>query len=97
MGLGDASRFAGILIENSSLSRTGDAGDLIDGADWLIPIAHIAHTDDSAYSIDSVQDDWERLEEAGFPLETNEVDGSHRGSTEDWLWLLPNIKEWESP
>lgn len=97
IGLSDAFRFAGILVENSTISRASGEDELMDGASWHLPIAHIAHTDDGSYPIDTVREDWERLREAGFPLETNELDGDHDGTTEDWLWLLPKMAEWESP
>jgi len=93
MGLGDAGRYAGILIENSALGGA-DPGD----AEWKINVAHIAHTSDGSFPIARVKGDWAKLEAAGIPLQKSEVAGSHDGTSDDWSdFLLPRIASWKAP
>lgn len=97
-GLRHAGRFAGILIENATLSAAGDPGQLMASAAWNINVAHRAHTQDSVFPIDDVRDDWQLLRNAGFPIASSEVSGGHDGSSEDWTsWLLPQMAGWQRP
>jgi predicted esterase len=98
VGLRNASRFAGILIENATLSAAGDPAQLIGSAAWNINVAHRAHTQDGVFPIDTVHDDWALLRNAGFPISSSEVDGDHNGSSQDWTgWLLPQMATWQRP
>ncbi len=93
IGLGQASSFAGILIENSGLEGTKPSG-----ASWKINVAHIAHKDDQEFPLAGVHADWAKLEAAGIPLQKSEVDGAHDGTTDDWGdYLLPKIGAWKAP
>jgi predicted esterase len=98
VGLSHASRFAGILVENSALSSTGEAGDLIAKASWNLNLAHLARTADSVFPISKVRNDWATLKASGFPTETRELPGGHDGDTESWAgWLIPRMESWQSP
>lgn len=99
VGLMNASAFAGILIENSSLYAAGSTpANLLAGASWKINIAHRAHTSDSVFPIAKVRADWETIRDAGFPLETSEVAGGHDGTGDDWAsWLVPKSASWVRP
>ncbi len=95
LGLREAGRFAGLLIENASLTATGAPFELASGAAWKLNIAHVAHVDDSVFPIDTVRADWSLLDSQSFPLVTTEVPGDHDGTTEDWAyWLLPQASTW---
>lgn len=94
VGLKNASRFAGILIESSALPGNVDPSK----ATWKLPIAHVAHTDDEVFPLARVKDGWKRLRDAGFTLQTAEVEGGHDGTTEDWAgWLIPRMDAWKTP
>lgn len=94
LGLTQAQRFAGILIENSNLPNGLDLAK----AAWKIHIAHRARTGDQSFPIASVRSQWSKLRAAGFPLETDELPGGHDGQTEDWAeWLIPRMQSWKSP
>jgi predicted esterase len=96
LGLREADRFAGLLIENASLTATGAASELIAGAAWKVNVAHVAHVDDSVFPIDAVRADWALLTSHSFPLVTSEVAGDHDGTTEDWAnWLIPQASSWQ--
>jgi hypothetical protein len=98
LGLSHASRFAGVLILNSTLSAAGDASALLGGAAYHIPIAHRAHKQDSVFPIATVHSDWSTIRNAGFTLDTSEVDGDHDGTSDDWTdWLLPRMESWKAP
>jgi predicted esterase len=98
VGFRNASRFAGILIENATLSAAGDPNQLMGGAAWNIHVAHRAHTQDGVFPIDTVHDDWQLLRNAGFPIASSEVSGDHDGSSLDWTsWLLPQMAGWKRP
>jgi hypothetical protein len=98
MGLTNASRFAGILAENTSLSAAGNPTTLLAGASWKLPIAHTAHTGDTVFPLATVHADWTTIDAAGFPLQHRETSGTHDGVGVDWSdWLLPIGKTWTSP
>lgn len=93
LGLTQASKFAGIVIENSGLGGANPAS-----AAWKINVAHIAHKADTSFPIAKTRADWAKLEAAGIPLEKSEVDGDHNGSSADWTnFLLPKIGAWKAP
>lgn len=99
VGLKNASRFAGILIENSSLYAADSNPDaLVANASRKIPIAHRAHKNDSVFALSKVQADWAKLKSAGFPLTSSVVDGDHSGSNVDWAdFLIPASADWAAP
>jgi len=99
VGLMNASKFAGILIENSSLYAAGSpASTLLGGAAWKLPIAHRAHSSDSVFPISQVKADWSTIQSAGFPIATSEVAGTHDGDGQDWAsWLIPQSASWVKP
>jgi pimeloyl-ACP methyl ester carboxylesterase len=98
LALKNAGRFAGLLIENSTLSAAGSPDALLAGAAWKINVAHLAHTDDSVFPIAKVRADWSKIQAAGFPLQTDEVPGDHDGTSDDWAgWLLPKMDSWKAP
>jgi predicted esterase len=93
MGLGQAEKFAGIIIESSGLGGAQPSA-----ASWKINVAHIAHKSDDAFPLSKVQADWAKLEAAGIPLQKSTVDGPHDGTSEDWInFLLPKIDGWKAP
>lgn len=93
MGLSDASKYAGILIENSALGGASPAA-----AAWKINVAHTAHNGDTSFPLSKVQADWNKLESAGIPLQKRNVEGTHDGTSDDWSdWLLPKISTWKAP
>jgi dienelactone hydrolase len=93
LGLSDASKYAGIIIENSGLGSASPAA-----AAWKINVAHIAHKSDGSFPLAKTQADWAKLEAAGIPLQKREVDGDHNGSSDDWNdFLLPKIGTWKAP
>lgn len=94
VGLKNASRFAGILIESSALPGNVD----LSKAAWKLPVAHVAHRDDEVFPLAKVRDGWKRLKDAGFSVQTTEVDGGHDGTSEDWAgWLIPKMAGWTVP
>ena len=98
MGLTNASRFAGILAENTSLSAAGTPATLLAAASWKLPIAHTAHTGDTVFPLATVHADWTKIEAAGFQLQHREMAGGHDGVGIDWSdWLIPIGKTWSSP
>jgi predicted esterase len=98
IALSNASRFAGLLIENSGLYSTGQPDALLAAASRKIPIAHLAHQDDTVFPLQTVQNDWAKIKAAGFPLQTTVVSGDHNGSSDDWVqWLHPKMTGWKTP
>ena len=98
MGLRNASRFAGILAENTSLTAAGSPATLLAAASWKLPIAHTARTGDTVFPLAGVHADWARIEGAGFQLQHREMAGGHDGVGADWSdWLIPIGKTWTSP
>jgi predicted esterase len=98
VGLGNAQRFNGILIEDGACSDNPNEKALLAGAAWKINIAHITHQDDGDYPLASVQSDWKVILAAGYPLDTTVVGGTHDGTSTDWYsWLEPHITAWTAP
>jgi poly(3-hydroxybutyrate) depolymerase len=94
--------YAGVLIENSSLSSAvGGASQVdaaLDQAGWKIEIAHSARIDDGSYPIAVVQADRVKLLAHGFPLQYRELPGTHDGTSDDWSeYLIPKMAAWVSP
>ncbi|MBS2018949.1 MAG: hypothetical protein JST00_39145 [Deltaproteobacteria bacterium] len=93
MGLANADKFAGILIENSGLGGANPSA-----ASWKINVAHTAHDGDTEFPLAKVQADWNKLTAAGIPLQKRNVPGTHDGTSDDWSdWLLPKIAGWKAP
>ena len=100
VGLGNAQRFNGILIEDGALYDNGSAEtSLLANAAWKINIAHLTHEGDGDYPKDQVEADWKVIVAAGFPLQTRVTSApSHDGSSTDWYsWLEPHITAWIAP
>jgi hypothetical protein len=99
LGLGQASRFAGLLIEDSGLyAANGNPDGLLASAAWKINIAHRAHSSDTVFPLATVQADWAKTTAAGFPLTTSVVAGTHDGTSTDWWsWLIPQSETWTAP
>ena len=94
--------YAGVLIENSSLSSAvGGAGQVnaaLAAAGWSINIAHSARIGDGSYPIAGVRADRDKILAHDFPLQYRELDGTHDGSSDDWSeFLLPKMANWISP
>jgi dienelactone hydrolase len=99
LGLSQASRFAGILIEDSGLyAANGNPDGLLANAAWKLDIAHLTHTSDPVFPLATVKADWVKTKAAGFPLVTKETPGAHDGSSTDWAaWLIPQSASWVAP
>lgn len=99
VGLSQASRFAGILIEDSGLDAASSNPDaLLANASWKLEIAHRTHTSDPVFPLAQVKADWVKTKAAGFPLSTSETPGSHDGTSDDWGgWLIPQSASWVAP
>lgn len=98
LGLTQAAKFAGLLVENTALHAAGNPDTLLAQASWKLPIAHTARTGDTIFGIASVRADWAKIEAAGFPLDERELAGGHDGTSDDWTgFLLPKAKAWRSP
>lgn len=99
VGMKHADKLAGILIENSSISSAGDTpSSLLANAAWKINIAHSAHTGDTVFPIATVKADWSTIRNAGFPLKTQELAGTHDGVGAEWSnWLIPASATWTKP
>jgi hypothetical protein len=99
LGLSQAAKFAGILIEDSGLYAANNNPDaLLANAAWKINIAHRAHSGDTVFPLTQVQADWAKTTAAGFPLTTSVTTGQHDGTSTDWAsWLIPQSATWVSP
>ena len=99
VGLSQASRFAGILIEDSGLyAANGNPDALLANAAWKLHVAHLTHTSDPVFPLAQVKADWVKTKAAGFPLMTSETPGAHDGSSTDWAgWLIPESTSWVAP
>jgi predicted esterase len=99
VGLMQAARFAGILIEDSGLYAAGANEDtLLGSAAWKLNIAHLTHTSDPTFPLSQVQADWTKTLAAGFPLLTTTTPGLHDGTSADWAtWLIPQSVNWRAP
>jgi len=97
VGLQNASRFAGILIEDSGLYPLNEDA-LLANASRKIPIANITHDSDTEFPLAQVQADWDKITKAGFPLTSKVVSGTHDGTGTDWSgWLIPQSANWSVP
>ena len=101
LGMTDTAAYAGILIENSSLS-SGVGGSKVDAvlaaAAWKINVAHSARLSDGSFPIAEVRSDRDKMLAAGFPLQYRELPGDHNGTSDDWaLYLLPKMASWSAP
>lgn len=99
VGMKHADRFAGILVEHSSLYAADSNPDgLLAGAPWKLNVAHRAATGDTVFPIAKVRTDWTKTTAAGFPLVTSETGGAHDGTSDDWsTWLIPQSAGWTKP
>ena len=99
VGLKNADKFAGILVEHASVYAADSNPDgLLASAARKIPIAHRAATSDTVFPIAKVKADWTKTTNAGFPLSTSEVAGGHDGTSADWTgYLIPASAGWSLP
>lgn len=99
VGMKNADKLAGILIENSSLYAADSNPDaLLTNAVRKIPIAHRARSSDTVFPIAKVKADWTKTKNAGFPLQTSELPGGHDGTSVDWAqYLIPASAGWSLP
>jgi hypothetical protein len=99
VGMKNANRFAGIIIEHSGLYAADSNPDsLLSNAARKISIAHRAATSDTVFPISKVKSDWTKTTNAGFPLQTSEVPGQHDGTSVDWAqYLIPASSAWSLP
>ncbi len=99
-GMRSARRFAGILIENSSLGSAfgGGTDAAIAAAGWKLNVAITARTGDGSFPIANIRADRTKLQGASFPLQYRELAGGHDGSSDDWSgFLLPKITTYLAP
>ena len=108
VGFENASRFAGLLVENSNpFSNTGRTGaHLMAAASWKINVAHLAHLSDGTYQISTVRSNIATLTTNAFPATLIEKSGTHydadtatTGTNYDLkTFLLPYLNAgWVSP
>lgn len=108
MGFENASRFAGLLVENSDpFKDTGRTGThLMAAASWKINVAHLAHLSDTTYPISTVRTNMATLTANAFPTTLIEKSGTHydpdsgtTGTNYDLkTFLLPYLNVgWVSP
>jgi predicted esterase len=96
----NARRFAGLLIENSSLQSTfGSNSDAtLAAAGWKLNVAITARTSDNQFAIATIRSDRTKLQNAGFPVQFRELAGGHDGNSDDWTgFLLPKITGYTAP
>jgi pimeloyl-ACP methyl ester carboxylesterase len=94
LGLKNAKRFAGILVEHASIPSR----DMLGSASRKIPIAATGGKRDTYFPPKVYQADWNALRAAGFPIETQELDVTHDGTSEEWAgFLLPKFGKWVAP
>ncbi len=108
VGFENASRFAGLLVENSDpFVGTGRTGaHLMAAASWKINIAHLAHLSDTTYPVATVRANMATLSGNAFPATLIEKAGGHYdadngafGTNYDLrTFLLPYLDAgWSSP
>lgn len=101
MATADAAAFAGVLIENSSLSSvvgSGNVDAVLSAAAWKLHIGHTARIGDDVYPIAGVRADWTKMLNHGFPLESRELPGEHGDTATDWDgFLIPMMATWAAP
>lgn len=104
----NASRFAGVIAENTSPFRDTGASQAssIAAASWKLNVVHLAHTSDATYPIAGVRTETNALKSAGFPMTRIERAGTHwdpdtstTGTNRDMrVYLLPYLDAgWTSP
>lgn len=104
----NASRFAGLIAENTSPFRDTESSPSasLAAASWKLHIVHLAHTSDPTYPIGGVRTETDAVKAAGFPLTRIERAGTHwdpdtsySGTNYDLkTYLLPYIDAgWVSP
>jgi pimeloyl-ACP methyl ester carboxylesterase len=92
IALKNAERYAGVLAEHTAIPNR-DA--LIAGARRKLPVAATGGKSDAVFPPAGYRADWAALRAAGFPLEAQEFDATHDGSSEEWDgFLLPNFSTW---
>lgn len=92
VGLRNAASYAGILIENSSLSSAvggANVAAVLQAAAWPINVAHSARTGDTAFPIAGVRADRDAMLTAGIPLVYRELAGTNDGTSDDWALFPP--------
>ena len=93
-----ADKIAGLVIEDSGFYGASDESTLLGGAAHKLPIAHIAHQSDTVFPLTSVQADWTKIKNAGFPMTTSVVAGTHDGTSADWnTFLIPHMANMKLP
>lgn len=96
VGMENASKFAGLLIENSDAWGSGKTvQQLIASASWKINIVQLNHTGDTTYPIDKARTNLAALKAAGFPVVAIEKPGGHwdndngtTGTKYDWITFV---------
>lgn len=101
MAMDDAAAYAGVLIENSSLSSvvgSGNVDAVLDAAAWKLHIGHTARLGDVNYPIAGVRADWTKMLNHAFPLQSRELAGQHGDTGTDWEgFLIPMMANWAAP
>lgn len=104
----NASRFAGVIVENTSPFRdTGSSqSSSLAAASWKFNVVHLAHLSDPTYPIAGVRNETTAVSSAGFPLKRIERAGTHwdadtasSGTNYDMkTYLLPYLDAgWTTP
>ena len=97
-GIRNAYTFAGILIENSGLPFADQTDNALASAQWKLNVAMTVHTQDDNYPPAVTHADRDKLIAAGFPVQFQEVDGTHDGTSDEWVsYLLPKIAGFVAP
>jgi len=99
-GMRNARRFAGLLIENSSLGSAFGSGTdaAIAAAGWKLNVAITARLGDGSFPIANVRADRTKLTNARFPVQYRELAGGHDGTSDDWTqFLLPKVGAFLAP
>jgi len=101
-GVRNAAKFAGILIENSSLQSAFGVGtgtdNALNAAAWKINVAISARTGDEYFPIAQLRTDKSKLTAKGFPVQYRELAGGHSGTSDDWTgFLLTKYSTWRAP
>jgi predicted esterase len=101
VGLQNAGRFAGLLVENSDpfLGSGLNPASTITNVSWKINIVHLAHLSDEVYPIGTVRGNLARFSTNGFPVALIERAGTHynpdagsSGTVYDLIhYLLPHL------
>jgi poly(3-hydroxybutyrate) depolymerase len=101
LGMTDALVYAGLLIEHASLSSavgSGNVTSVLNAAGWKLNVGHIAGINDESYPIATVKSDIMKMTDAGFPVQYQETNSTHDGTSSDWSgYLLPLMTKWSTP